>query len=473
MSGVGGFFYGDMFRELLAAGLVVAYAGYCWHKFRQSRQARQALPSAGAAPVFADASQVWVIYASQSGQAEDIARQTAASLATPRCQTHVCRIDEGWQEKIVGARCVLFVASTYGEGGAPDHAARFVREYLGGEKIIPALRGVRFGVLALGDSSYQSFCAFGRQIDAWLQASGAVREFPRIDVDRLEGKALRNWQKQLSVLGLETRAEVSLAQPQYAEWEFVERQCLNPGSPGSPICLVVLRLAGGGTHTWQAGDLVDVLVPQGDGHPRAYSIANLPGEGRIELIVRRHVREDGTLGLASGWLTERALPGDRLSLRIRNNPGFHMQQDLRKPLILIGSGAGIAGLRAHLQARARMLAEAGEKAPQRDAWLFFGERSGRHDHLCQLEIEAWKRSGVLSRVNIAFSRDDPVTPYVQHSLLAQGKEVCDWIAAGAQILICGNARKMAVGVDEALRKLLGAEQVDSLCEAGRIRRDVF
>lgn len=473
MIGMGGFVYSDLFRELLAAGLVAGFATYCWHKFRRSRIAAQGNAKVGKHVVAADADQVWVIYASQSGQAEEIARQTAAGLSSPGCHPRLCGIHESWQDEIAGARCVLFLVSTYGDGGAPDHATRFAREYLGGEKLVPALRGMHFGVLALGDSGYPDFCAFGRRLDAWLQACGAQREFPRIDVDRLDGEALHRWQQQLAVLGRESTPPISLAQRKYSEWEFVERQCLNPGSSGEPICLVALRPSGADVAAWQAGDLVDVEVPGGDGYPRAYSIANLPGEGRIELIVRRHVREDGSPGLASGWLTGRAAPGDRLYLRVRSNPGFHIQQDLSKPLILIGSGAGIAGLRAHLKARAKLLAEAGGDVPVRDAWLFFGERSGRHDHLCQLEIEAWKRAGVLSRVNIVFSRDDPVTPYVQHSLLAQAREVCDWIAGGAQVLICGNARKMAVGVDEVLRSMLGAEQIDRLCEVGRIRRDVF
>lgn len=471
MIGISVLAHSDLFRELLAAVLVAGFATYCWHKYRQSR--RLADVADPAVPEAAEAGQVWVIYASQSGQAEEIARQTAQSLASATCQTHLCRLDEAWQDRIAGARCVLFVVSTYGDGGAPDHAGRFVREYMSGDNMVPALRGMRFGVLALGDSAYPEFCAFGRQLDGWLQACGAQREFARINVDRLEAASLRQWQQQLRVLRQGGVTPIILAQPKYSEWEFVERQCLNPGSPGSPICLVVLRPVGGETPVWQAGDLVDVEIPGGEGHPRAYSIANLAGEGCIELIVRRHVREDGSVGLASGWLTGGAQPGQRLSLRVRSNPGFHLQQDLATPLILIGSGAGIAGLRAHLKARAKLLAESGIGAPARDAWLFFGERSGRHDHLCQLEIEAWKRAGVLSRVNIVFSRDDPVTPYVQHSLLAQARGVCEWVSAGAQLLICGNARKMAVGVDEALRTMLGADQIDQLCEAGRIRRDVF
>lgn len=466
----------DTLRELAAFILLMAYLFYCWQKYFHSPQQRaKPLPFArNQNGISVEAPRICVVYASQSGQAESLARNTGEMLSAAGCPASVRRLEEDWAKDISAVQCVLFIVSTYGEGGAPEHAAGFVRTFLEDGNQIPALRGLRYGVLALGDSSYPAFCAFGRRVDAWLKACGAIPLFERMEADRVDPAVLQCWYRHLADLTGADAATVPVPEEKYAEWILSGRECLNSGSPGSPICLIRLRPAETALQVgWQAGDLVDLKIPGGDGRPRAYSISNLPGDGCIELIVRRQVRDDGQIGQTSGWLTEAGVIGASLALRIRENPGFHLQQNMHTPLILIGSGAGIAGLRAHIKARASLLARTGEKAPARDAWLFFGERSGRHDHLCRLEIDSWKTSGVLSRVNIAFSRDDPVTPYVQDSLLAQSREVCEWIASGAQILICGNARKMAVGVDEALRQILGTKQVDLLCETGRIRRDIF
>lgn len=465
-----GLLFLDTWRWLAACALVIGYLVFCYSQYYRARRASR---PAGCAVQGENAAPIWIVYASQTGQAEAIAKQTAQTLGAGGRPIHLCRIEDNWQAEVAGARCVLFVVSTYGAGSAPDHALGFVRANMESQAGT-GLHGLRYGVLALGDRHYPTFCAFGRQLDAWLQTCGARPEFERIEVDRLDAAALSDWQQRLGELGAQGGEAQRLSGGQdYASWRFVERRCLNPGSPANPIFLVVLQAAGGDAAQWQAGDLVEILVPGGDGYPRAYSIANLPEDGRIELIVRRHVRDDGQTGLASGWLTERAEAGDLLDLKIRSNPGFHLQPDVSRPLMLIGSGAGIAGLRAHLQARAKAMAESGALTQQSGAWLFFGERSGRHDHLCKLEIEEWKRAQVLTKVDMSFSRDDPVTPYVQHNLLARSKEVCEWIENGAQILICGNAKKMAPGIDKALRSILGSQQVDLLMATGRIRRDVF
>lgn len=465
------YLYVDRLRLLAAFCIVASYAALCLYKYCQSKMSGTVSKRVASAPE-SEAEPIWIVYASQTGQAEAIARQTAHALAADNRQIHVCRIEEDWLADVPPICSVLFVVSTYGAGSAPDHALRFVHAKMGGESR-HELRGMRYGLLALGDKNYPAFCAFGRQLDAWLQAFGARPAFDRIEADRLDPNALSYWQQQLNVLWTaEISASVSKA-PEYLPWTFVARRCLNVGSSGNLVFLIELQAKSVGCHEWQAGDLVDILTPDGDGRPRTYSIANLPFNGKIELIVRQHTRDNGQIGQTSGWLTEQAVTNDQVALKIRSNPSFHLQHDLLRPLILIGAGAGIAGLRAHLYARAKVIEASGNPAPTHSAWLFFGERSGRHDHLCELEIDAWKHSRVLTRVDMSFSRDDPVTPYVQHNLLVQSKEVCGWIERGAQILICGNAEKMASGVDKALRHMLGSKQVDLLFESGRICRDVF
>lgn len=446
------FFPIDAWRWLTALLLVAGYLAYCFYRYPNRRRLNPA----------ANANGICVIYASQSGQAQALAQQAAQSF-----DSQLFRLEDDWQATAMKAGRALFVVSTYGQGTAPDHALRFVRERIGQKT---DLHGLEYGLLALGDSHYPDFCAFGRQLDAWLQAASARPLFDRIEVSRLDADSLSRWENELQALGA---SHFSQSEASYSDWQFVSRQCLNTGSPGAPIFLLTLQNPDPAKCYWQAGDLVDLITPNGDGQPRTYSIANLPVNGRIELIVRTHINEDGQTGQASGWLNQSAQTGDRVSLRIRSNPGFHLQHDPARPLILIGSGTGFAGLRSHLQARARATVQSGKTLLPRNAWLFFGERSSRHDTLCRFEIESWQRARVLSKVDMTFSRDDPVAPYVQDSLQAQARELCEWIEAGADVLICGNAQKMAIGVDRVLRKILGPEKVDSLLETGRIRRDVF
>lgn len=410
-----------------------------------------------------------IVYASQSGQAEAIARHTARQLGAAGCATVVLRLDRNWLDAARSAGRALFIVSTYGDGVAPDHAAGFVRRTLEDARM-PELGGLRYGLLALGDSGYAAFCAFGRRLDEWLAAAGAQAEFPRIEADRLAPAALQAWQR---AIGCDGEA-VALSGTGFETWRFDAREHLNPGSPGASLCRILLKPANGIHATWQAGDLVELMPPGGsDPRPRSYSIANLADEGRLELIVRTCIRSDGKPGLVSGWLNHDARSGDALRLRIRGNPGFRLPPDTRRPLLLIGAGAGLAGLRSHLKARARMVAASGEQAPAHCCWLVYGERSPAHDRPCTEEIAQWRRSGVLSRVDLCFSRDAHAANYVQDALRSNATDISIWIADGACVLVCGAATSMARGVDEALREILGAERLEALAEEGCLLRDVF
>ncbi len=448
-------------RQLLALALCLAYAAFCFVSYRRAHAA--ALPPAGSGDA------VWVIHASQTGQAEMLAAQSAQALAANGIPVRQCRLDQDWQGRIQDARCLLFVVSTAGEGAAPDHALGFAGRIA--QATEPALAGKAYGVLALGDSNYANFCGFGRRLDAWLQRSGGLPLFPRVDVDRLSAQALAHWQQRLERLGAARLQKPWAEQSVGSHWRLLSRRCLNAGSPGVALYKVLLQPADAQLVDWQAGDLVDVWVPGGDGRARTYSIANLPGGEGLELIVRSVVRPDGQLGEASGWLNHRAMPGDELRLALHPNPGFHLPVSLARPLILIGAGSGLAGLRGHLQARARAWQAAGGRGE--GAWLIFGERSGHHDRLCADEIQAWRDSGMLARTDLCFSRDEQARAYVQDRVLEQAELLREWLARGADILICGSAAGMGRSVDAALRSVSGGDVVDELLAQRRILRDVY
>ena len=442
----------DPLRWGSALALLAAYGGLCAILLRRPRAA--ALP----APAEGD----WlVLYASQTGNAEYLAGQTAATLNTGGLNARALCISSLDPATLASATRVLFIASTYGEGDAPDTAARFAGVTMAGDA---DLRQLHYGVLALGDSSYTNYCGFGRALDAWLQARGATPLFERIEVDRGNGEAIANWQHQLSHLAGTSDAPDWEA-PAYCRWRILERRQLNEGSAGAPLYRIALAPHDGVFPDWEAGDLVQVCAPRDPDLPREYSIASIPSEGKLELLVRLQRHADGSAGAASGWLCEDATGKDTIALRVRPHARFRLGENATRPLILIGNGTGLAGLRAHLKARI--------DAGVFDNWLVFGERNAEHDFLCREELQGWLQRGQLARLDLAFSRDGKGPRYVQHVLDERGELLRAWIARGAAIYVCGSLQGMAAGVHDVLLNALGAEGLDALVADGRYRRDVY
>lgn len=402
-----------------------------------------------------------VVYASQTGSAEYLAARTAETLNTAGLSARAVCMSDLPPGVLAGTGRVLFIASTYGEGDAPDTAARFAGETM---SMAPDLSHLHYAVLALGDSSYTRFCGFGRDLDAWLAAHGATPLFERIDVDRGDAGALAAWQHHIGRLA-GTADAPDWEAPGYGEWRILERELINPGSAGAPLYRIALAPLAGALPDWEAGDLAQLSAPGDPDHPREYSIASLPAEGRLELMVRLQRREDGSLGAASGWLCENAAMHDVIRLRVRAHRRFRLNGNAARPLIAIGNGSGLAGLRALLKSRI--------DAGKGDNWLLFGERNAAHDFLRREELQGWLASGCLAQLDLAFSRDQSTPRYVQHLVREHAKELRSWVEEGAAIYVCGSLQGMAGGVHDALGEVLGAEQLDALTAEGRYRRDVY
>ncbi len=402
-----------------------------------------------------------VVHASQTGSAETLARRSALLLATGGLSARAACISSLDEASLRGATRILFIASTYGEGDAPDTAARFAGRLMAEGADLAHLH---YAVLALGDRSYANYCGFGRALDTWLRQAGATPLFERIDVDRGDAKALEEWQHHLARLA-GTDDAPDWEAPAYAEWRIAERELLNPGSLGAPLYRLALAPCDGPLPAWEAGDLAQVSPPADPAHPREYSIASMPSDGRLELLVRLQKHEDGSLGAASGWLCEGASSGDAVRLRLREHGRFRLGENARRPMILIGNGSGLAGLRGLLRARIA--------GGVRENWLLFGERNAAHDFLLRGELEGWRESGWLEKLDLAFSRDQEQRLYVQDVLRAQALLVRQWIEHDAAIYVCGSLQGMAGGVHEALTEILGAEALERLGAEGRYRRDVY
>ena len=452
----------DNTRLALLAALSLSYAGVCLAPWLRARAKRRAADAAKAALANSPA---WLVaYASQTGNAEELATQTAQSLQLAGIAVRLCPLAELTAADLQQAERALFLVSTYGEGDAPDNAAAFMGRCMTRAAGELALAQLHYGVLALGDRSYGQFCGFGRALDAWLAGQGASRLFERIEVDRSASAAIEQWFQHLSHLAGTSDAP-DWSAPAFGEWRLTQRRLLNPGSAGGAIYHVELAPVAGALPEWQSGDLVQVAAPLDPSQPREYSIASVPHDGGVHLLVRQHAHADGSLGLASGWLTAQAAVGQVVQLRLRQHRRFRLEDNALRPLILIGNGSGIAGLRGHLKSRVL--------AGQRRNWLIFGERNAAHDFHYREEIEHWHASGDLPRLDLAFSRDQEARVYVQDRLRGNADEVKLWLEQGAAIYICGSLAGMAGGVDQALQELLGRPALDALAAEGRYRRDVY
>lgn len=455
-------------RLIAAACVVLAWLLLCLWAWRRARrhESRQALArQALNAPAPEDT--LLVAYASQTGYAESLAAQTAQSLRAGGLNVRVASLDQLDLARLAAYRRMLFVVSTYGEGDPPDAAAAFAGRMQQSPGGAPALAGGHYAVLALGDSGYARFCGFGHRLNDWLHAQGAALLFDLVEVDNDDAAALRHWQHHLGLLA--GRGDLpDWEAPVYETWRLAARTRLNPHSRGGPCYLLTLTPPADGARLWRAGDIAEIGPRRERGGAvqthREYSIASLPEDGAIQLLVRQMRAADGGLGLGSGWLTHVAQEGDEIGLRVRSNRNFHAPPDER-PMILVGNGTGLAGLRALIKAR--------RAAGQRRNWLVFGERNAAHDWFCREEIAAWQSEGTLERVDAVFSRDQPERRYVQHHLREQAEAVRAWADAGAAIYVCGSLQGMAGGVDAALRDILGDERLQAMQHAGRYRRDVY
>lgn len=459
-------------RLALTAALVIAYGLFClWCASRHRSKDTEGNTNT---------SDTLVAYASQTGTAIELAYQTVQALDGP---VRLLSLNEVDDRVLSSTRRALIIASTYGQGEAPDNGSRFARRYLRGRG--PDLAHLEFAVLALGDSRYPDFCQFGRGIHHGLSGRGAraLDEPIEWDANQVGGDDVvtGRWHRQLERLGGAAHAQflgTSRDSSPYSPWMLSERVRLNPDSPGEPLFHLKFVAPRGERRRWEAGDLIEVVpkagrrqVPQVTDTvglepvaARKYSIASISSDGTLDLVVRQQRNERGQLGLASGWLTEHARVGDFIEFRVCANPLFR-SPEAETPLILIGNGSGIAGLRAHLR---RRQANGGGRN-----WLLFGERDPNADRVFSQELDDWVQGGHLERLDLTFSRCPEHPMYVQNALYTQKSLVRQWVDAGAVLMVCGSREGMGLGVDHTLEAILGRPALDRLEAANRYRRDIY
>ncbi|MFK7851012.1 MAG: sulfite reductase subunit alpha [Akkermansiaceae bacterium] len=549
-----------------------------------SQSAAPAQPAGPAVPVT-------VLFGSQTGTAEGLAKKLVKTLKKRNFEPHMQDMATYETDRLAKESNLLVITSTYGDGEPPDSALEF-HTWLMGDSA-PKLDGVNFSVLSLGDSSYPDFCQCGTEFDERLEALGATRIYPRMDVDVDPDDPYIEWSKgvievlapdtpaiasngvavdeieevgfskknpfpsvvlknynlngpgskqtnhvEISLEGSELDYEVGDALGVYPENpEEVADEIISalpfragevPTSTGEEVSLreALIRHYDIGNinksliQKWQkrsgspylralveaddreqwenfcwGRDLIDLVLNYPadftDGEdfvsilkklqPRLYSIASSPKAhpGEVHLcvgIVRydTHGRKRG--GICSTYLSDRLNDESKPGVYVHHNNAFRLPEDGDVPVIMVGPGTGIAPFRAFLEERKAT----GAKGKN---WLFFGNPHEKTDFLYGEELEEYRKEGILSRMDLAWSRDQKDKVYVQNLMLEAGAEFWEWLQDGAAFYVCGDASRMAKDVDAALLNIAkehgklsdedAAAYVAQLKKDKRYLRDVY
>lgn len=540
---------------------------------------------APAAPAARPRQPLTILYGSESGNAEALAMKAKKAAAKLNFDAKVIDMADADLAAVAKAKNLLIYISTWGEGDPPQRAADFYAALMADGA--PRFEGVRFAVLALGDTAYVNFCQTGRLIDARLAALGATRVADRQDLDLDFQKAAAAWtDKALGVLAPAEAEPTTVVHVDFkgapaAEDDEEPRYTAESPLEAEIADLVNLNGTGSTRETWHAefavepgfvykpGDAIglypendpeladDLLAAVGlggdaglreklvksfdittlsrplvDGYAkltgrtdvaklleegelarfaadrqlidlfesfpeklaadqlvkllrplpgRLYSVASSlkahPGEAHLLVGAVRWSSHGRTRkGVTSTYLADRCKVGGAVRLYVRPNRHFGLPADGDRPIVMIGAGTGVAPYRGFVEERA----ETGAKGR---SWLFFGERNFSYDFLYQLEWQDHLASGALSRIDVAFSRDQPEKIYVQTRLWERRAELLKWIEDGAHIYVCGDEKGMAKDVDATLARILaepakgdeeaGRAKLKELAKAGRYQRDVY
>lgn len=540
-----------------------------------------------AASAAAQLSPLTILYGSQTGTAEALAKKVASEAGRRGFAPSVVDMAQYSRDQLKTEKALLIVTSTYGEGEPPDNA-KGLWEFLGNGGA-PRLEQMQFSVLSLGDTNYEKFCECGKNFDRRLEELGAKRIFPRVDCDVDYDEPFKEWINGVlpalnssnvpASSGVEVRPGTTAAPaandsaaysrknpfparlltnhklngPQsdkdtrhfeialegsglaYEVGDALGVQPTNcpalvdeilaalgfdgeeevPAPEGGTLALrksliekyevtriapslieaVVAQGASVGADYSKGRDVLDLLTDHSKAkfqprelvgllktiQPRLYSISSSPklhpGEVHLTVAAVRYLSHGRQRkGVCSTFLADRVSADTAVPVYVHSNKNFRPPDDPARPMIMVGPGTGIAPFRAFLEER-------GATGASGKNWLFFGDQHEASDFLYRKELAEMLRSGVLARLDTAFSRDQKEKIYVQHRMLENAREIFTWLENGAFFYVCGDANRMAKDVDQALQKLLetaagmsaerAIEYMANLKAQKRYQRDVY
>ena len=558
------------------------------------------LPAGQPMPVSDGAASLTVLFGTQTGNAEKLAKQVQRQAQAKGLSVQLKDMGQYRHPQLKQEKNLLIIVSTHGEGDPPDRVAE-LHGHLHGKRA-PKLDGLNYSVLALGDRTYRHFCKIGKDFDEVLAKLGGTRLVPRTDCDVDYEDAAEAWidsvleafatkvgngapAPQPGFGGFPAIGGLAAASPYNRKNPFqatlLERLILNDEGSAKQTLHVELSLEGSGL-TFEPGDSLGIyptnnpatvahliaaakLDPstvvtshEGEGGPlseilsrayeittltpdvvakyadlsgiaalkeltaedrwddlqdylagrdvadmltdypselfandlleilrkippRLYSLANsleaYPDEAHLCIaIVRYESHGRGREGVCSTFLHERVEEDGKVPVYVHSNNYFRLPENPSTPIVMIGPGTGVAPFRAFLQHREA----SGADGPN---WLFFGEQHFHTDFLYQVEWQQWLKSGLLTKMHVAFSRDQDHKIYVQDRLRENGAELYQWLQNGAHLYVCGDESRMAHDVHAALIEIIAEqakithddalEYMKTLQRDNRYLRDVY
>lgn len=514
---------------------------------------------------------ITIAYGTETGNSKKLASDFAAKAKRSGINAKLVSLDQYRMNDLPKEEYFLTIISTHGEGEPPAAAKKFYDHiHTNGFKT----EKLKYGVLALGDTSYPLFCKAGEDVDEQLQKVGGERIVSLVKCDTDYQIEAETWfeevLKKISLNGTVVAATLAAPAPvkrptgkriykgtiltninlndrgskkethhieiaaddleylpgdalgvipenpagvvqaiigiakvdrdkpiKYRNEELsaydILRRKLNIGFlpervvskyaalvakeiPVRRMALIELLFTYPLKDPSQFDLLVEILEPLA---PRLYSISSSleAHSGEIHVTVARDlflVNEEIQCGICSDYLSH-LREGDTIEFYIHKNNQFRLPAD-DKDIIMVGPGTGIAPFRSFLAHRDST--GAGGRN-----WLFFGEQHFVTDFLYQTELQNWLQTGVLSKLNVAFSRDQKEKTYVQHKMFQHGKELFDWLNNGASIYICGKKEPMSVDVEDAIMQIVqkcgnknieeAVQFVEGLKEEERYLKDVY
>ncbi len=417
---------------------------------------RRRRPAAALASVAVEAADTVVLVGSDGGSTRGFAATLAEALTAQGHAVHVADMNAAGEAHFRSQR-VLILAATWGDGGAPASAARFLDRLATIEARPPV------AVLGFGDRTFPDFCGYARTVAAALEAKGFPLLVETKRIDRRSAQEFAQWGRDLGrALGHELTLEHVAERPATTALELVEREDYGE-AVGAPVA--ILRFAAprddargrpGKLPAFEAGDLLGVMHPNAS-IPRFYSLASSARDGIVEICVR----------LMPGGLVSTALhalePGDRIEAFVRENPSF--RPSVAAPsLILIGAGAGLGPLAGFVR----------ESDGSRPVHLYWGGRSPASDFLYEDELVQALAEKRLTSLVTAFSRDPRSGAYVQDRIAADELRFRELVRHGAQILVCGS-RDMGQAVAHTLDRIVRPLGLDlaTLRAGGRYVEDIY
>ncbi|HJU45990.1 MAG TPA: flavodoxin domain-containing protein [Chitinophagaceae bacterium] len=426
---------------------------------------------------------ITIVYGTESGNSKRLAMEFAAKAKKKGVAVKLASLDQYRVTDLVKEEYFFTVISTQGDGEPPAAAKKFYDHiHLNGFK----LDKLKYGVLALGDTSYPNFCKAGEDVDAQLQKLGGSRVVSLQKCDTDFDEEAEEWFVHVlqSVSAKETSSSL-----QPASAATVKKPSGKKIYKGTVLTNISLNDRGSEKQThhieiaaedlrYEPGDAIGIVPADPSGKkalPRLYSVSSSlqQHEGEVHITVARNkFYANGELryGLCSDLLSQ-LKEGEELEFYIHRNSLFKLPAPDRD-VIMIGPGTGIAPFRAFLEERDA------SGATGRN-WLFFGDQHFETDFLYQTEIQNWIETDVLTRVNVAFSRDQQEKVYVQHKMLQQAGELFEWLQGGAYLYVCGAKDPMSIDVENTLVKIFddqgkdGIVYLNQLKEEGRYLKDVY